>query len=118
MNKFAGFMLFVIGAAVGSVATWQFVKNKYEQIAQEEINSVKEVFSKREVSNNDEEKTVETKKARIIAEQAIDKPRVAEYAKKLHDQGYTNYSKDSSVKNNTNNNEKVVKEEEEPMTMD
>lgn len=118
MNKFAGFMLFVIGAAVGSVATWQFVKNKYEQIAQEEIDSVKEVFSKREVSNNDEEKTVETKKARIIAEQAIDKPRVAEYAKKLHDQGYTNYSKDSSVKNNTNNNEKVVKEEEEPMTMD
>lgn len=50
MNTKATFILiFGIGAAMGSIATWQCVKKKYEQIAQEEINSVKEVFSKREV---------------------------------------------------------------------
>lgn len=36
---------FSIGAAVGSVVTWKLVKTKYEQIAQEEIDSVKEVYS-------------------------------------------------------------------------
>ena len=40
-------LAFAVGVAVGSVATWQIVKKKYEQIAQEEIDSVKEVFSKR-----------------------------------------------------------------------
>lgn len=48
MSKTTGFVMFVLGAAVGSVATWQYVKKKYEQIAQEEIDSVKEIFSRRE----------------------------------------------------------------------
>lgn len=39
---------FAIGAAVGSVATWYCLKTKYEQIAQEEIDSVKEMFKSRE----------------------------------------------------------------------
>lgn len=38
---------FTLGAAAGVAATWQFFKKKYEQIAQEEIDSVKEVYSKR-----------------------------------------------------------------------
>lgn len=40
-------VIFAAGAAVGSVATWFLVKTKYEQIANEEIESVKEVFSQR-----------------------------------------------------------------------
>lgn len=39
--------IFVAGAAVGSVVTWKLVKTKYEQIANEEIESVKETFSSR-----------------------------------------------------------------------
>ena len=38
---------FAIGAAIGSFVTWKIVKNKYKQIADEEINSVKEVFARR-----------------------------------------------------------------------
>lgn len=38
---------FVAGAGIGSVVTWKLLKNKYEQRAQEEINSVKEVFARR-----------------------------------------------------------------------
>ncbi|WP_417040231.1 hypothetical protein [Coprobacter fastidiosus] len=40
--------IFTMGAAVGSLVTWKIVKTKYEKIAQEEIDSVKEVFSRKE----------------------------------------------------------------------
>lgn len=49
-NTIKGLLIFAAGAAVGSVATWQLVKKKYEQIAQEEIDSVKEVFSRKQKS--------------------------------------------------------------------
>lgn len=39
--------IFAVGAAIGSAVTWKLVKTKYEKIAQEEIDSVKEVFSNR-----------------------------------------------------------------------
>ena len=39
------FVMFVVGAAAGSAATWLYAKKYYERIAQEEIDSVKAVFS-------------------------------------------------------------------------
>lgn len=52
--KIVNALLFTAGVVVGSVATWKFVKTKYERLAQEEIESVKEAFSKnRECSDND-----------------------------------------------------------------
>lgn len=44
-NEFKLVLGFAVGAAVGSVVTWKLVKTKYEQIAQEEINSVREAFA-------------------------------------------------------------------------
>lgn len=38
---------FVCGAMVGAIGIWKYVENKYERIAQEEIDSVKNVYSKR-----------------------------------------------------------------------
>lgn len=38
-------IVFTAGAAVGSVVTWKIVKTKYEQLAREEIESVKEIYS-------------------------------------------------------------------------
>lgn len=32
---------FVCGAMVGAIGIWKYVENKYERIAQEEIDSVK-----------------------------------------------------------------------------
>lgn len=85
-NKTINFMIFVLGVAVGSVITRRYVEKKYEQIAQEEIDSVKEVFYKRmtEISKDAE--------ARIKANNAKEKPNVIEYAARLREQGYTNYS--------------------------
>lgn len=39
---------FAVGASLGSAVTWHYTKKKYEKIAEEEIKSVKEVFSKKE----------------------------------------------------------------------
>lgn len=47
MNGVKYFAAVILGATAGSVATWFFTKKYYAQIAQEEIDSVKEVFSKR-----------------------------------------------------------------------
>ena len=38
--------MFAMGAVIGSLVTWKYVKTKYERIAQEEIDSVKDVFCK------------------------------------------------------------------------
>lgn len=50
-------MIFLAGAGVGTAISWQFFKNKYKRIADEEIASVKEVFERRhniEVVSTDE----------------------------------------------------------------
>lgn len=41
-------LIFAAGAGIGSAVTWKFVKTKYEQIAQEEIDSVKEYYRKKD----------------------------------------------------------------------
>lgn len=44
-KKIFGAIMFAVGAAIGSAVTWKVVKTKYEQIAQEEIDSVKEEYT-------------------------------------------------------------------------
>lgn len=83
MNKSINFMLFIFGAAVGSAVTWTYAKKKYELIAQEEIDSVKEVFSKRENSNI-------VKEAEFNKQE--EKPDLKAYAAKVRENNYTKYS--------------------------
>ena len=40
-------LIFAAGAGIGSAVTWKFIKTKYEQIAQEEIDNVKEYYRKK-----------------------------------------------------------------------
>ena len=47
------FVTFALGVVTGALVTRQFAKNKYEQIAKEEIASVKEVFAKQEKTRVD-----------------------------------------------------------------
>lgn len=87
-NKFNNFIIFAAGAAVGSVTTWKLLKTKYERIAQEEIDSVKEVFSRKENAPKDD---VETK-PEPKQEKVENKPAVASYMNFTDKLGYTNYS--------------------------
>lgn len=93
------FVAFLAGAAVGSAATWFCVKKVYERIAQEEIDSVKEVFSARysddEPQDSDdaaEDEEQEASSPSDLAKKAQNKPGIMEYAEMLSKAGYTNYS--------------------------
>lgn len=95
MKKGIYFAMFAAGAAVGSAVAWCYVKKKYEKIAKEEIDSVKEVFVKREShfrakeADKTEEQIIErfNAGARQVADRAKEKPDVAEYAALIHRYG-------------------------------
>jgi len=89
-NKSLLSLAFIIGAATGSVATWYLLKDKYEALAQEEIDSVKEVFLRREQELKDQS----VKKTVAEGIKAVDKakPDLKEYARRLEKEGYTKYS--------------------------
>ena len=53
-NKALFSLAFIIGTVTGSIVTWYLLKDKYEALAQEEIDSVKEVFSRREQELKDQ----------------------------------------------------------------
>ena len=107
MNKTMSFATFVLGAAIGSAVTWYYAKKKYEQIAQEEIDSVKEVFKPK--------KTEPDKSVQEKAEMAREKPSVAEYAKKLSQEGYTNYSNYEAPEDQSVEEEEENEDEQPPV---
>lgn len=87
------FFTFVTGLVIGSVVTYVVVKDKFEKIAQEEIDSVKEVFGRRVEKEAD-------KKVEKIAEKEVEKIR-----KEYNDYGsltknYTSYSENKPEENN------------------
>lgn len=89
MSKVTGLIIFVLGAATGSIVTWQFAKKKYEQIAEEEINSVKEMFLKREQDARDVEITVEPQPSvEASLKKFEEKPDISTYAEILKNEAY------------------------------
>lgn len=54
-NILSNIVIFSLGAAVGSVVTWKLIKTKYEHIAQEEIDEVREFYHKK-MSEQDADK--------------------------------------------------------------
>ena len=98
-----GVLIFVLGAAAGSLATWKLIEKKYKDIAQEEIDSVKDTFSKMKKNEYpdkledypDFEEFDDSDDEEPKSEQKIDrnnKPDIVEYAKILSETGYTNYA--------------------------
>ena len=81
--------IFAVGAAIGSAVTWKLLKTKYEQIAQEEIDSVKEVFSRKAEEDTEEDTDEEPEEPR---RSVAEKPSLAECAARVKDLGYVNYS--------------------------
>ena len=93
MNKvFLTFTAFAIGAASGSVAAWYISKKKYEQIAQEEIDSVKKAFANRLVEENNE----------------AEKQAEEELIKKYNEDAKVDYNKIAANYNKTSDKDDVV----------
>ena len=89
-NKSLFSLAFIIGAATGSVVTWYLLKDKYEALAQKEIDSVKEVFLRREQELKDQ--SVKKTVAEGIKDADKEKPDLKEYAERLKKEGYTRYA--------------------------
>ena len=89
MSKATTFFAFVAGAAIGVGATWGYFKTKYERIAQEEIDSVKETFSKRAKPEETPKESEDDNRSK--ARRAREKADIMEYAARLAKEGYTNY---------------------------
>lgn len=86
--KLSNIFAFATGVAIGAAVTCKYFKTKYERIAQEEIDSVKETFSTKKEEPVVEKDTIEEEPKPI----RYMKPSLSEYAAKLTNNGYTNYS--------------------------
>ena len=89
MNKstLSNFLFFAAGAVIGSVVTWKFIKTKYEQIAQEEIDSVKAVYCP-----HDDEPESETPDNTVEGGYVPNASDLNSYSETLASQGYTDYA--------------------------
>lgn len=72
MSRLNNLFIFTLGAAIGSVVTWKLVEKKYEQIANEEIESIKETYSRVYGETADEEESEDTDEDREIEARDIE----------------------------------------------
>ena len=70
---------FVLGAAIGSVVAWTLAKQKYEQIAQDEIEAMEEYYSNREPETE------------VPSKLPNEKPSISEYVSTIKDLGYAEH---------------------------
>lgn len=91
-------LIFTAGLAIGSVVTWKLLKTRYEQIAQEEIDSVYEAIAQRDAGESIAEGLKDgiekagdgfEKSSEAINKTAIN---IREYAEILRKENYTNYN--------------------------
>lgn len=82
-NKVVNAIAFLLGAGIGSVVTWKLVETKYKKLAQEEIDSVREVYSKKEIALANE-----VKKAHACLEANTKNDKVPSYHHIVEDMGY------------------------------
>lgn len=103
---FGKIAMFVFGAAVGSVVTWKLVEEKYKQISDEEIESVKEAYD-RAYGKLDND--------RMDMEQDEDDVDSEENAKSEYDRiiGHCGYGAESSASDKNQNGTKKDDEEED-----
>lgn len=90
------FLIFAAGAAIGSAVTWKLLKDKYERIAQEEIESVKEVFLGSQTDEEGEDDSEEEEEKDAFARAR--KPDINEYAAKLQAMEYVDYANTDKTK--------------------
>ena len=89
-NTLSNIVIFTAGAIIGSVVTWKLVKTKYEQIAQEEIDEVREYYAKKvdEFTHKEESEDTAEVKPKITKEE------YTEYANVINDLGYANITEE------------------------
>lgn len=90
-------LIFSVGAVVGGLATWKIAKAKYEQIAQEEIESVKKVYSAPRITVEEVAHEEPDDSIKEFMDTMNRKPDLASYVEKVREEGYVKYNDVSHV---------------------
>lgn len=102
MSKLGTTVAFLAGAAIGGVAVWYALKDRYVKLAEEEINSVREAYAERERKKIKElgEKALEKFRAgseevetSAIITKVTEKENIADYARRIKKGGAMDYSR-------------------------
>ncbi len=88
-------VIFAAGVSIGAAVTWKLLKEKYARIAQEEIDSVKEVYSAKESKIK---KILSEADVIKIKDNPVDESIRHEYSKTVASFGYTNAEDKKEVK--------------------
>lgn len=100
-NSLSSAIGFVIGVAIGAVTTWQLTKKIYEQISNDEIASVKEVYAKKmeQIDGHNSETVTENSDESDDSNEED----MMHYAQLLKKESYFNYSNsDETAVSNAN----------------
>lgn len=105
-SKLLYFLSFIVGASAGSLITWKFVEKKYKQIAQEEIDSVKETYAKMRKDDLEAKKAdLEAAKAKLhpaepkkVETPEVKTEEVQKYEDVIAKHNYTSYSNNINEK--------------------
>ena len=103
-DKLKGLLIFVSGVVIGSVVTHELVKTKYEKIANDEINEIREYYSKTASHDSEEDKNMKEEEE---ADDSFDDGTMTDYTKMAN--SYSNNSEKPDLKTLA----KEVEEEEE-----
>lgn len=111
-NTLSKFIIFVTGAAIGSAVTYKMVKDKYEKIANDEIESMREYFNQKYPNTKKKENAEEE----YEESDEFDPMTLQQYEELVHDAGYVQYQheklKEEKGDNNVNSKPHVIPPEE------
>ena len=103
MGKLNTVIAFFAGAAVGGATVWYITKERYAQLAEEEINSVKEAYAHREQKKEKvdevmqwyrgEGEDTDEPKTPVVTAKLAEKESISEYAKRVQNGAPMEYSK-------------------------
>ena len=103
MGKLSTVIAFFAGAAVGGATVWYITKERYAQLAEEEINSVKEAYAHREQKKEKvdevmqwyrgEGEDTDEPKTPVVTAKLAEKESISEYAKRVQNGAPMEYSK-------------------------
>lgn len=87
---YKGFLAFISGVAVGAIGSWSLLKKYYELRRMEDYDAIRESYIRREEKMKD--KVMDDGEARVLATEAREKPDITEYAARVRNEGYVDYS--------------------------
>ena len=105
MSKLSTAIAFLTGAALGGATVWYITKERYAQLAEEEINSVKEAYARREDKKEKADKAMERYQGTdeevqegpppVVTAKVPEKGSITEYAERVKNGAPMDYSRTS-----------------------